>query len=557
MISTTKLFALGSAALTLPLTVASAQVGAGGVPPSDWSVLPAAAPTLMLATPDVETMLAEDALAPKNQPMRYGALLPLGVSPQTAGAWTTTTDGTPVWQLRIESPGAKTVSVAFDQFELAPGAELFVYNDDKEMLLGAFTANNNKANGQFAIQPVIGDALTLELMQPDWVAFESTLDVSVLVHDYVGVLKSAGGFKAGSCNIDVNCPEGANWQDEKRSVARTFSGGFLCSGALINNTENDGRQLFLTANHCGSMNNAVFLFNYERANCGSGFAPTNQSVQGSALQASGSNSDYRLVEITESIPTAYEPFYAGWNRSSAAPANTVGIHHPSGDEKKICSDNQVPSKNGSNWWIKEWDKGVTEGGSSGSPLFNPAGQIIGQLCCGQAACGFLFNDYYGRMDLSFSGMSSDLDPNGSGTVSVDGFDPAGGGPGGPNCALIPYGDGLGGANTGELSCSVQPTLGATMPFFVKNIPPYLPGLVMISVNQASIPLFGGTVLVDFSNPAVNLPFSSNFLGTAAALLGVPIAPALVGLSAFAQGGVVSAGTGTWTFTNGLEMTFCN
>ena len=544
--------ALASAWALAP--VATAQLSAGGAPPSSWSELAPDVPTLSLERPDVAALRAEDAGAPKNRPMRYGALQPVGATPDDSGAWSSTAEGLPVWRLRLESPGALSVSLIFDEFELPAGAELYVYDDERQLVLGAFTAQNNKTNRQFATQPVPGEALTLELMQPTWVGRPASLRIDTLVHDYVGILKSAAGG-SGSCNIDVNCPVAANWQDEKRSVARTLSGGSLCSGALINNSASDGRQLFLTANHCGSMNNAVFLFNYERPGCGTGFAPSNQSVQGSVLQATGSSSDYRLVEITEPIPASYNVYYPGWNRSAQAPSSTVGIHHPGGDVKKICFDDNTTSKSGTNWWVKEWDLGVTEGGSSGSPLFNPQGQIIGQLCCGQAFCGFLFNDYYGRMDLSFSAMSSDLDPTGSGAISIDGFDPAGGG-GGPACSVTQYGFGLGGVNTATLSSSSQPSLGSTMFLLVTNAPASLPGVVLMSGQQASTPLFGGTVLIDVANTPVSLVFQTTFVGTAGVNFTVPSDPVWTGLSAFAQAGILGTSF-DWTLSNGLEIKFCN
>ena len=78
-------------------------------------------------------------------------------------------------------------------------------------------------------------------------------------------------------------------------------------------------------------------------------------------------------------------------RENTASPNGVGIHHPAGDEKKIstysrnddqCGLGRYPTPTGvlsgrdSNGW------GVTEGGSSGSPLFNNNGLIIGTLTGG-------------------------------------------------------------------------------------------------------------------------------------------------------------------------------
>jgi hypothetical protein len=52
--------------------------------------------------------------------------------------------------------------------------------------------------------------------------------------------------------------------------------------------------------------------------------------------------------------------------------------------------------------IIDWDKGTTEPGSSGSPLFNSAHRVVGQLHGGGAACGNDLSDYYGRLHTSWN-----------------------------------------------------------------------------------------------------------------------------------------------------------
>jgi hypothetical protein len=86
------------------------------------------------------------------------------------------------------------------------------------------------------------------------------------------------------------------------------------------------------------------------------------------------------------------------------------MHHPQGDIKKICQDTNslsMASFNGAPCWrVSSWEQGVTEGGSSGSPLYDQNKRIVGQLFGGQATCSFLFNDYYGRFDMSWGGGSA-------------------------------------------------------------------------------------------------------------------------------------------------------
>ena len=59
---------------------------------------------------------------------------------------------------------------------------------------------------------------------------------------------------AGGCMVNINCPEGNNWQAEKHAVARMIiplgDKSFYCSRALVNNTNNDYTAYVLTADHC-------------------------------------------------------------------------------------------------------------------------------------------------------------------------------------------------------------------------------------------------------------------------------------------------------------------
>jgi len=431
---------LGSAVLLVALLAlpAAAQLQWGGLPPSlggDAAVralLAGPPPTAAMEPVDVGAYLLEDSAAPKGTPFRFGATLPVDLSPDGAGVWTALPGGDRVWRLRIASPGAYSLGLLFDEYTLAPGSALWVYDDGLAHVLGAYDDRNNKEDGQFAIEPVPGEAITLEYLEPHAVAGQSSLRVGGVVHDYRDLYtlidKGAGpGDAAGACNNDVNCPEGAPYQAQKRAVTLLIIGGALCTGALINNTANDGTQYYMSANHCGSLSNAIFRFGFEKPGCGTGTAPTNMTVQGSTQMATSSSLDFRLVKITSPIPTSYAPYYLGWNHSGIAPSNTVTIHHPDGDVKKISFDNNPPTKSGTQWHIGQWDDGVTEPGSSGCPLMDGTGHFLGQLCCGAATCSFPFDDYYGRFDSEWSSVATWLDPLNTGALSLEGFDPSGGG----------------------------------------------------------------------------------------------------------------------------------
>jgi hypothetical protein len=127
--------------------------------------------------------------------------------------------------------------------------------------------------------------------------------------------------------------------------------------------------------------------------------------------------------------------YGGWDRSGAAPSSATTVHHPNGDEKRISFENDpvtvtsyygtASPGDGTHLRVADWDLGTTEGGSSGSPLFDAAQRVVGQLHGGDAACGNDLPDWYGRFSASWSGggtsatrLSDWLDPTSTGATTL-------------------------------------------------------------------------------------------------------------------------------------------
>lgn len=321
------------------------------------------------------------------------------------------------------------------------------------MVYGAFTGQlNNKDTNDFSTAPIPGDSVILEYWEPlynsevtELKAESDTvrLRVSSIVH---GFRKSPFDFKdSGTCNIDVACKEGNPFRDQIKSVGIlvTNSGQRFCSGALVNRASQDGTQYFLTANHCVFENTTNFIvgFNYQYNNCVSGgmsatSEPSMKTVQGLRLVSSWDMSDFALFEILETIPDHYNVFYSGWSRAATMPTCVVGVHHPSGDVKKISTfDGQTQltswaeEPNKYHLMITSWTKGITEPGSSGSPLFECSTKyIVGQLHGGLSSCQYTQGyDVYGGLAYSWdSGPDSKsrlrdyLDPNNQGVLGMSG-----------------------------------------------------------------------------------------------------------------------------------------
>ena len=261
-------------------------------------------PEIILPSINVEQIIEQervDRQSSQMKPYKFAETISVDLNMNNDGIWTTLEDGSSVWQLKITSYDAYSLNLIYDIFHIPSGAEFFLYSEDRTMVIGAFTNSNHKPHGGFSTAPVKGETIILEYNQPANPNFNGEISISSIAHDYTDIFSknsSRGYGDSGSCNNNANCPEGNNWQDQISSVAMitTAGGSRLCTGSLINNTEQDLTPYFLTANHClGGQNSWVFIFNYESPGCTNQDGPLSYSVSGSTLLANSSGSDFALL----------------------------------------------------------------------------------------------------------------------------------------------------------------------------------------------------------------------------------------------------------------------
>lgn len=433
-------------------------------------------PTASLPAVPISNLRTRDAgTNDRITPHQYGKVVKTDYRPEQHGVWEQLPSGDWLWRFRIQSQDAVSLSLAFTRYLLPSGASLFVYDPNHNRIRGPYTAAD-ATNGAHRTPLVRGESITVELIVPSGKRRAVGLTIGEVVHGYRS-LSDAPSSKAGTCNLDVACDEADPWRDQVRSVGRyTYVRNGIarvCSGALVNNTAENGRPLFLTAEHCAgtasAVSSMVFYWNYQNPTCRTQGTFENgtvtdddrddQTSSGAILLARYGSThetgtiagkpDLVLVEVDDAIPESYNLYLSGWDVDGNLTQQSTTIHHPQGHGKRISFDEDpsslidYPSTNTcsapsgtTHLEIADWEIGTTEGGSSGSPLFNNDEKIVGVLSGGCAGCGSDGDaddnndpDWYGRLAAGFNQadyqgrtFAEVLDPENTGTSTLSGQD---------------------------------------------------------------------------------------------------------------------------------------
>lgn len=438
----------------------SAQLSFGGIPRGRGetsSFLRTANKTLSLDVPFNRADLLASAEW-NNNLMKVGEVLNLPLNFFEEADSFVSNDGVLCYELTLSARDAKGLSIAFQKFQLPQGGKFFIYNS--QQCLGAFTRESNPEGNFFSTAPLAGDKITLHYEAP------KGTPLAIIQLDHLGYLFRLAGTtlrdlgKEGSstlCEVNVNCPEGDKTRSQQDAVVQIYgkmgTSYASCTGTVVNNTAEDFTPYILTAAHCGGVTTSikpedymtwVFTFHYEKPNCRNNYQLQTKYLTLSGCElvsflATEGKSDGLLVKLKSAIPDYYGVYYAGWNRQAEFGERHIGLHHPNGDVMKVSTSIEKPTvftykdkktKGGEDAFLKvvysatENGHGVTEGGSSGSPLFDDEGLIVGTLTGGASTCAFpLASNVYGRMAYHWDKYPAEgkslalaLDPKGNGTA---------------------------------------------------------------------------------------------------------------------------------------------
>ena len=416
------------------------QVTLDGIPYTKYKKIENNLEKIILDTVPVEILLAEDEKRVPGAPFRYGYVHETEFNPNNSGSWIELEDGSRIWQIHFESNDAYAINIEYENFFIPEGGELYVYDPEYKMIHGSYTHLNNGNDGFFSTPHVEGDEIIIEYYKPKSTLDTFNLNIVNIIHDYVDIMNFSTNQRDWECGVNVICESSVMYQDAINSVAFLDMGGFICSGAMVNNTRQDLTPYFLTAWHCiegENPNTFRFYFNKEASACENTWGSAGPYAYGSDLVADSNGipgGDWALLLIDDEIEEDWEVFYAGWDVTENNPMISCSVHHPGGTPKKINYDNDTaysawwdnPSDGLTHWQVN-WDEGGSEGGSSGSPLFNDRFQIVGVLTGGSGGCGDGFPDLYGKLyygwnwELESNRRLIDwLDPDYTGALVIDG-----------------------------------------------------------------------------------------------------------------------------------------
>ena len=374
------------------------------------------------------------------------------------GMWESTSDGARIWRMSIGSPNSTGLRLEFNNFSVGTGK---VWLHDGSNVAGPYTGRGIFDDGHFWSASVSSDSITLEYEPGADAPADPTppFEIRTVVHQAratrakaslrnataAGATPSAGSSDpADYCHLDPNCYPG--WKSAISMVGQiTFEESgveYLCSGSLIGTRDNSLKPYFLTAGHCihseAAARSMETFWSYQTATCG-GPAPTSRdsstkSTVGAHLLDFGSiaQGDYSLV-LLQNIPNNVT--FSGWDVSDPPVATELtGIHHPVGSWKRISfgerlSDQTVVVEEdtapGDKYLQVLWDKGRTEPGSSGSPLFSSPGVIVGTLTYGPyspelSSCQINPSvDGYGRFSNAYQYLKDYLEDLPAAAVTAD------------------------------------------------------------------------------------------------------------------------------------------
>jgi PKD repeat protein len=331
--------------------------------------------------------------------------LPAASAPAAGGALAAHSGGM-TWTTMIEAVDATAMRLRFSGLRLPPNASLFIFNDEGQVD-GPYTGTHAGNAGGFWSSTIPGQRAYVQLAfdgqpsQDDLRATGFTVSDVAFIGPVFQIIEIWNSCRSNPACVMPGVPAGSLADHALTGIAHlqfvSGSSVYICSGGLVADTDpSTERNYLLTANHCISRATeaasleSFFLY----TECGSNSTmPPSAIPTGAQILASARKSDFTLLELNGSAPdgTTRLGWDANTNVARSNGMNLYRISHPNGAPQSYSEHKvDITRPTCRSWprgaWIYSSDSlGATTGGSSGSPVLNGAGQIVGQL---SGACGY-------------------------------------------------------------------------------------------------------------------------------------------------------------------------
>jgi len=336
-------------------------------------------------------------------PVRVGLVRSVGATPLSlaGGSFSRSlsSEGENVWTLAIRSSGAIGIRIHFSKFDVGNGSVLVSARDAEGVIVhGPYTKKGPNQTGDFWTASLPGDLAFIEVSGADQPRLEVAEILHFDKHPTASVQDESFAPKDHlPCHLDVMCYNSPPVHPHARDAIGQMnyienSIGWVCTGTLLNDLDNETFvPYFLTAFHCISTqavtNTLEVVWFWQHDSCGvrlPNYFRLPRNTGGTLLETNPTDggNDMSFIRLDDPLPGGVG--LAGWTTGSL-PASFVGIHHPDGSWKRVTFQHEqrvvstCTNSPMSQYHYCLQDDGVTEGGSSGSGIFNDTGQLMGQL----------------------------------------------------------------------------------------------------------------------------------------------------------------------------------
>lgn len=299
-----------------------------------------------------------------------------------------------VFVVRITSQDATAVRLLADLNGLGPDDEVWVADPDALRAFGPYGVADAHDGGRW-LPTIAGDTVLVVVRTPEEACpFIEIIDVS---HFFIDLAKAVF-----PCPIEADCVSETAYKEVSTGVGMLIipavgGGQFQCSGALLNNPDTaELENYLLTAHHCfpssADADQMEVFWDYRASACDGSGVPDLDTVprsEGAENLAESSTFDGQFLRLNNVPVGARGRAWLGWDtRDPVIGDEIAGAHHPSGNPLKACfgavTEVDVDTSLGDDQTEVHWDEGITEQGSSGSPLMfhNIGFRVLGMLSNG-------------------------------------------------------------------------------------------------------------------------------------------------------------------------------